>query len=365
MLLRRPILPTVAYQSPPSPVAGSRHRLADRARGHAYSRPSRVRVTNRCLTSVPDPGTTEPVKICYTLFRPAYASRKHHVPVIMHSHGWGGSRTTTRRRSSSGSRAGTPCCRSTSAASARAAARPRSRTPTSRATTSARSSSSSPPSGGSRRTAPATRGSGRSAAATAAATSSSAPSRSCARRASRSSTRSPPRSPGTTSTPAWRPQGVVRTEWALALSAAALPTQALSPEVYKALVQGAATGFWPDGSSRSPAREHGGVLREERSPLARLPGSPARHPRPLRPGHDRHPLQPPAGPRQLAHRDHPQGPQAQHLRRVQRRPHAARGLPAPASTSPPTRAASSSPAATSAPSPCASWTSSSSTSRPD
>ena len=44
------------------------------------------------------------------------------------------------------------------------------------------------------------------------------------------------------------PEGVVRTEWALALSAAALPSDSLPPNVYKALVEGTATGEWPDGS---------------------------------------------------------------------------------------------------------------------
>ena len=44
------------------------------------------------------------------------------------------------------------------------------------------------------------------------------------------------------------PEGVVRTAWAAALSAASLPTDALPPRVYKALVEGAATGTWPDGS---------------------------------------------------------------------------------------------------------------------
>ena len=43
---------------------------------------------------MPDPGSTEKVKICYTIFEPATASRSHQVPFIMHSHGWGGSRTT-------------------------------------------------------------------------------------------------------------------------------------------------------------------------------------------------------------------------------------------------------------------------------
>src|SRR6185503_19712160 len=52
-----------------------------------------VRVTHACLASVPDPGTTEKVKICYSIFRPATASRSRRVPLIMHSHGWGGSRT--------------------------------------------------------------------------------------------------------------------------------------------------------------------------------------------------------------------------------------------------------------------------------
>src|SRR4051794_23556956 len=51
-------------------------------------------VTNGCITSVPDPGTTAPVQICYSLFEPVGASSTHKVPMLMHSHGWGGSRTT-------------------------------------------------------------------------------------------------------------------------------------------------------------------------------------------------------------------------------------------------------------------------------
>ncbi|HZX05505.1 CocE/NonD family hydrolase [Kribbella sp.] len=51
-------------------------------------------VTNGCVDSVPEPGTTTPVKICYTLFKPSTASKQHTVPLIFHSHGWGGSRTT-------------------------------------------------------------------------------------------------------------------------------------------------------------------------------------------------------------------------------------------------------------------------------
>ncbi len=55
---------------------------------------NKPKVINRCLLSVPDPGTTTPVKICYTIFRPARAKNRHKIPMIMHSHGWAGQRTT-------------------------------------------------------------------------------------------------------------------------------------------------------------------------------------------------------------------------------------------------------------------------------
>jgi pimeloyl-ACP methyl ester carboxylesterase len=51
--------------------------------------------TNGCIDSVPEPGTTTPVQICYSLFQPADAAPDHQVPIVFHSHGWGGSRTTT------------------------------------------------------------------------------------------------------------------------------------------------------------------------------------------------------------------------------------------------------------------------------
>jgi ABC-2 type transport system ATP-binding protein len=51
-------------------------------------------VTNACINSVPDKDSTTPQKICYTLFQPVGADAKHTVPLVFHSHGWGGSRTT-------------------------------------------------------------------------------------------------------------------------------------------------------------------------------------------------------------------------------------------------------------------------------
>ena len=53
-----------------------------------------VTATDGCLQSVPDPGTSAPVDICFTLFRPAGATKASQVPMVLHSHGWGGSRTT-------------------------------------------------------------------------------------------------------------------------------------------------------------------------------------------------------------------------------------------------------------------------------
>lgn len=50
--------------------------------------------TNGCVASVPEPGTTAPVRICWTVFRPAGATRRDPVPMVMHGHGWGGSRFT-------------------------------------------------------------------------------------------------------------------------------------------------------------------------------------------------------------------------------------------------------------------------------
>ncbi|MCE7000736.1 CocE/NonD family hydrolase [Saccharothrix sp. S26] len=49
-----------------------------------------------CVASVPetDPLEPGPVDICVSVFKPAAASPDNRVPVLLHSHGWGGSRTT-------------------------------------------------------------------------------------------------------------------------------------------------------------------------------------------------------------------------------------------------------------------------------
>ena len=58
--------------------------------------------TPGCLQSVPEPGSAAPVQICYTLFKPAGASADQPVPLVMHGHGWGGSRVETLQDSDAG-----------------------------------------------------------------------------------------------------------------------------------------------------------------------------------------------------------------------------------------------------------------------
>ena len=210
------------------------------------------RVTDGCITSVPDPGTTEPVDICYTLFKPAGASGKRRVPVILHSHGWGGSRTTDpsafqqwldakygvlsfdqRGFGESGGtahvenpdveghdvRALVDLIASKVWVNKDAPGDPR---------LGAIGGSY----GGGYQFLGAfeeLRLNGRPVFDALA-----------------------PEITWNDLNRSLAPEGVVRTEWALALAAAALPTQALSPAIYQALVQGAATGFWPDGSLPVP-----------------------------------------------------------------------------------------------------------------
>lgn len=50
-------------------------------------------LTQGCVPSVAEPGSADPVLICYTLYQPAGATAEAPVPLIFHSHGWGGSRT--------------------------------------------------------------------------------------------------------------------------------------------------------------------------------------------------------------------------------------------------------------------------------
>jgi ABC-2 type transport system ATP-binding protein len=210
--------------------------------------PGRVKVVDGCLKSRPEPGSRTRIDLCYTYFKPARASRAKPVPMIMHSHGWGGSRTTD-------------------AASFRAF------TSSGYGVLSFDQRGFGDSGGRARVEAPAFEG---------------VDVRRLVRLVSRLRWVQQDR-PGDPRLGAiggsygggyqfvgafellrvkgrpvfdalapeitWNdvsdslaPEGVVRTEWAAALTAAALPTDALPPSVYKAFVEGVVTGAWPDGS---------------------------------------------------------------------------------------------------------------------
>jgi len=207
-----------------------------------------VTVTNGCVTSRPEPGSTSPVKICYSLFRPAVATSSHKVPVIMQGHGWGGSRTTDpaafakwfahgyavlsfdqRGWGESGGKAHilNPAIEGVDVQRliAMVAAKPWVKLD---GPGDPRLGAIGGSYGGGYQFMGAFRN---------------------------LQTRGKPVFDALAPQITWNdlsdslaPSGVVRTEWALALSAAAVPSDALETGVYEALVEGAATGTWPDGS---------------------------------------------------------------------------------------------------------------------
>ncbi len=210
--------------------------------------PSGVKVVDDCVRSVPDPGSSTPVEICYSLFKPAGASRRHKVPMIWHSHGWGGSRTTDpaafatyldggygvlsfdqRGFGGSGGHAyvENPAVEGKDVARL---IRVMARLPWVR-----KDGPGDPRLG-------AIGGSyGGGYQFLAAFTS-------LERRGTPVLDAMAPEITWNDLNESLAPEGVVRTAWAAALSAASLPTDALPPRVYKALAEGAATGTWPDGS---------------------------------------------------------------------------------------------------------------------
>lgn len=222
--------------------------LAPAGSAPAAARAGGASVSDGCLQSVPEPGETEQVDICWTLFRPAGATRKRPVPLVFQSHGWGGSRWTDAAQAQrftdrgygvlsfdqrgfgeSGGHAHVENPdlegHDVRALVAMVAGLPwviqdRKGDP--------RIGAIGGSYGGGYQFLMAfeeIRATGRQVVDALV-----------------------PEITWHDLEESLAPEGVVRTEWALALSAGSLPSDALPPNVYKALVEGAATGTWPDGS---------------------------------------------------------------------------------------------------------------------
>jgi ABC-2 type transport system ATP-binding protein len=208
----------------------------------------KVTVSNACLTSVPDPGSAAPVKICYSLFRPASATRKRQVPMILHSHGWGGSRTKDPAAFARFTDAGYGVLSFDQRGFGESGGHAHVENPTVeghdvralvRLVSRLRWVEKDRPGDPRLGAIGGSYGGGYQFLG--------------AFEEIRTQGRQvfdalAPQITWYDLSQSLAPEGVVRTEWALALSAAGIPTDALPPSVYKALVEGAATGTWPDGS---------------------------------------------------------------------------------------------------------------------
>jgi ABC-2 type transport system ATP-binding protein len=204
--------------------------------------------TDGCLRSVPDPGTTATVRICYTIFKPRGASVRHRVPMVLHSHGWGGSRTTDPAGFRKLLRAGYAVLSFDQRGFGQSGGHAYVENPAVeghdvralvRLVSRLRWVQKDRPGDPRMAAIGGSYGGGYQFLAAFEEL----------RRTGRPVLDAlAPEITWNDLSDSLAPQGVVRTAWAAALSAASLPSDALPPKVYKALVEGAATGFWPDGS---------------------------------------------------------------------------------------------------------------------
>lgn len=206
------------------------------------------RVAHGCVTSVPDPGTEQAVKICYTLFRPVGATRRHRVPVVMHSHGWGGSRTTDWRRFRRWTSHGYAVLSFDQRGFGESGGRAHVENPAVEGHDVARLVRMLARKRWVRKDGPGDPRLGAIGGSYGGGYQFLGAFTALQRRGTPVFDALAPEITWNSLNESLAPEGVVRTEWALALSAAALPSDSLPPHVYKALVEGAATGQWPDGS---------------------------------------------------------------------------------------------------------------------
>jgi ABC-2 type transport system ATP-binding protein len=205
-------------------------------------------VTDGCLDSVPEPGNEEPVQICFTIFRPAGASASHKVPMLLHSHGWGGSRTTDPAAFQRWLDAGYGVLSFDQRGFGESGGKAHVENPDFEGHDVRHLIQKVSGLSWVRKDGPHDPRMGAIGGSYGGGYQFLAAFESLRTRGKPVLDALAPEITWYDLSQSLAPEGVVRTEWALALSAAALPTQALPESIYKALVEGAATGMWPDGS---------------------------------------------------------------------------------------------------------------------
>ncbi|MGB0190613.1 MAG: alpha/beta fold hydrolase, partial [Nocardioides sp.] len=205
-------------------------------------------VTDGCLQSVPEPGETEPVDICWTLFQPAGATPERPVPLVFQSHGWGGSRWTESGQALRFTRHGYGVLSFDQRGFGESGGHAHVENPDLEGhdvRALVKLVSELPWVIQDRKGDPRIGAIGGSYGGGYQFLMAFEEIRATGRQVVDALV---PQITWHDLEESLAPEGVVRTEWALALSAGSLPSDALPPNVYKALVEGAATGTWPDGS---------------------------------------------------------------------------------------------------------------------
>ncbi len=268
--------------------------------GSAQAAPATT--TDGCVKSVPEPGTTEKVQICYTLFRPAGASRTDRVPFIMHSHGWGGSRTRDAASFQKWLDAGYGVLSFDQRGFGESGGKAHVQNPDVEGHDVRRLIAFIADLGWVRKDAPGDPRMGAIGGSYGGGFQFLGAFESLRLRGTPIFDALAPEITWYDLKESLAPEEVTRTEWAAALSAAALPSDALETRIYKALVEGAATEHLARRLERH--REPRRLLREERPQVARRARAASSTSRRARAGHHRHPLPAPAGHRQLQEVDH-------------------------------------------------------------
>jgi ABC-2 type transport system ATP-binding protein len=205
--------------------------------------------TDGCIKSVPEPNSTQKVQICYTLFRPAGASRTNRVPFIMHSHGWGGSRTKDPARFQKWLDAGYGVLSFDQRGFGESGGKAHVENPDFEGHDVRGLISLIADLPWVRKDGPGDPRMGAIGGSYGGGYQFLGAFESLRLRGTPVFDALAPEITWYDLKESLAPEGVTRTEWALALSAAAVPSDALEPQIYQALVEGAATNTWPDGSN--------------------------------------------------------------------------------------------------------------------